>query len=142
MQTSPVERWQPSAVRISDSQPSSERILLVEDEPIVRDFLAALLRRHGYEVVDSATPEDALEWLEAGRPVDLLITDIVMPGMNGWDLAKLAKQQRPTLRLLYMSGYADQFAVAATRLQPGATFLQKPFTITEMTDKVKSVLAC
>jgi two-component system, cell cycle sensor histidine kinase and response regulator CckA len=118
-----------------------ERVLLVEDDVMVRRLVRETLRSRGYQVVDAGSAEDALQFLENEiRPVDLLLTDLVMPGMGGRRLAELLKARWPGLPVLYMSGYSEDMAFRHGRLEPDAAFLPKPFSVEELLAKVRRVI--
>jgi CheY-like chemotaxis protein len=117
----------------------SERILLVEDDESVKTLLTEQLRAQGYTVTDVADPTQAIE-LAHDADCDLLITDVVMPEMNGRELAERLVAQRPQLKVIYMSGYTDQAIVERGILIQDINFLQKPFDSTEMVTKVRDVL--
>jgi two-component system cell cycle sensor histidine kinase/response regulator CckA len=114
-------------------------ILLAEDEPLLRELGETILRQAGYEVL-TAPNSPALEQLIATHQgsVDLLLTDVVMPGMSGPELVHIVRDRWPTIRVLYMSGYADD---DIEDLDRDAGFLQKPFTPAELTAKIAEVLA-
>jgi PAS domain S-box-containing protein len=115
-----------------------ERVLLVEDEEIVRRLLAEILRRQGYDVAEAAEPVEALQHWRAGRS-DVLVTDVVMPEMSGPELAERLLAECPDLRVVYMSGYTSG-SLADSVLTPGVVFLQKPFRLDELALKVREVL--
>jgi two-component system cell cycle sensor histidine kinase/response regulator CckA len=116
-------------------------VLLVEDEDPVRAFAARALRLRGYEVAEAATAEEAMELLEdAGRPVDLLVSDVVMPGMDGPTFAARARELRPGLRLVFISGYAEE-SFRKNLTEADFLFLPKPFSLNELTAKVKEALS-
>jgi len=118
-----------------------ETILLVEDEPALRKLACEVLRRAGYQVMATAGGEEAVRACEQARePVALLITDLVMPGMSGRELAGRLEALRPELRVLYMSGYSNHAALAAGILEGQVPFLQKPFTPGALAEKVRQVL--
>src|SRR5213592_1044324 len=119
----------------------SETILLVEDEHLVRLLARKVLERAGYRVLVAAGGAEALDLAEryAGT-IHLLLTDVVMPGMNGRELIRRLAPLRPDLRVLYMSGYADEAVAQHGVLDPGTAFLQKPFTPGGLADKVRGVL--
>ncbi len=120
----------------------SETILVVEDEPVLRNLVRRLLGRSGYNVLVAADADEAIEASDAhSSPIDLLLTDVVMPGrMNGRDLARLLSSRRPQMRVLYMSGYAENAIVHHGVLDPAVAFLPKPFNPSTLIAKVQSVL--
>lgn len=116
-----------------------ELILLVEDEQVILRLTRAMLEKLGYSVIAAGTPGEALQLMEAqSTPIQLLLTDVVMPEMNGRDLATILAQQYPNLRHLYMSGY-DSDRISQEDAM-GMYFLQKPFGIEELAAKVRAVL--
>jgi PAS domain S-box-containing protein len=118
-----------------------ETILLVEDEENVRDMTAQALRRAGYQVAQASSGEEALEMVVTKRwSFQLLITDIVMPGLRGTEVAEKLMAMVPGLRVLYMSGYTDNAMFHQKLLGPGAAFMQKPFTLNVLEEKVAQVL--
>jgi two-component system cell cycle sensor histidine kinase/response regulator CckA len=119
----------------------SETILLVEDEDQVRNVACGILRRHGYTVIHARGGEEAL-LLIANRTgtIDLLMTDVVMPGMSGPELAKRLGEVRPNTRVLCMSGYTDDAAVRHGVIDAELAYLQKPLTVETLTRKVREVL--
>ncbi|MFL5302232.1 MAG: response regulator, partial [Anaeromyxobacteraceae bacterium] len=118
----------------------TESILLVEDDPQVRDVTARSLRAGGYRVVVAASGRDALR-LDAAAVagVQLLVTDVVMPGIDGRALADELRRGHPSLRVLYVSGYT-QDALGKRVLEPGIEFLPKPFTAPSLLARVRAVL--
>jgi DNA-binding NtrC family response regulator len=120
---------------------SSERVLVVEDERAVRYLVNTILGRAGYTVLEAASPEEADRFLnDASSAVDLLITDVVLPGESGPQLFDRAARNRPNLRVLYMSGYTDDAVSRERLLAPGVAFIQKPFTAEDLARKVREVL--
>ena len=118
-----------------------ETILVVEDEDEVRKLAVGILSKQGYKVLDASHGGDAMLMLEENRePIHLLLTDVVMPGINGPDFARRMKFVHPDLRVLYMSGYADNVIFQHGILDKAMAFLQKPFTIERLTGKVREVL--
>jgi len=116
-------------------------ILLVEDEDPVRTFAARALRNKGYTVLEAGTGETALEVMRDEPTLSLLITDMVMPGMDGATLARKAREQRPDLRVIIISGYSEDAARGDILDQPHIHFLPKPFSLKLLAETVKSVLA-
>lgn len=118
-----------------------ETILLVEDEPTLLDLSAAMLQALGYTVLSAAGPAEALRLVGEHAAIDLLVTDVIMPGMNGKDLARQALQLQPAMRCLFMSGYTADVIAHQGVLEQGVQFIQKPFSIMTMATKVREVLA-
>jgi two-component system cell cycle sensor histidine kinase/response regulator CckA len=119
----------------------SETVLLVEDEAALRPLLRAALEGGGYRVFDAASAEAALSLAGAlGAPIDLLLTDLVMPGFSGPELASRLAAIRPELRVLFMSAYSGNLVGLRNVLPPGAEFLGKPFTLNGLLEKVREVL--
>ncbi len=117
-------------------------ILVVEDEAGIRALVRKILRRQGYEVLEAANGQDALALCrEHGQRVELLITDVLMPQMGGRELVERLQTQGHDMKVLYVSGYTDDATVYSGDLPPGTAFLQKPFTLGSLLDKVKEVLA-
>ena len=117
-----------------------ESVLLVEDEAPVRELVRRVLERAGYRVHTAALPGEALQVLDAGEDVDLLLTDVVMPEMSGYQLAALVRRDRPGIRTLFISGYAHAAAQAALSVDGDAVLLQKPFAPSELARAVRHVL--
>lgn len=119
-----------------------ETILLVDDDAAVRTVLARILTRAGYDVLPAGSPADA-EVIAAGHPgaIHLLITDLVMPDMNGGELARRLLAARPGARVLYTSGYTSETAIHHGLLLPDVPFLPKPFTVDAVVPKVREALA-
>jgi DNA-binding NtrC family response regulator len=114
---------------------------VVEDEEGVRVLVRTILAAHGYTVLEAARGKEALKLLaDRTTPVDLIITDVVMPEMSGRELALGAVRLSPGTKVLYMSGYTDEAIVQHGVLDPGIPFLQKPFTHDALTTKIREVL--
>jgi two-component system cell cycle sensor histidine kinase/response regulator CckA len=119
----------------------SETLLLVEDEEMVRQLVARVLRDLGYEVFETSSGDEALSLSDSlDREIDLLVTDVVMPGMSGSELAEILSTKRPTTRVLFMSGYTDEAIVHHGVLDGVAEFIGKPFTPRELAHKIRGVL--
>jgi len=115
-------------------------VLLVEDERTLRKLTRKMLTEVGLTVLEAENGLQAIEMAERTEsPIDLLLTDIVMPGMSGWALAETLSSQRPEMRVLYMSGYPDGVIARHGIAGPGITILQKPFTSDELTRRVEEV---
>jgi PAS domain S-box-containing protein len=119
----------------------SETILLCEDDAKIRTLVEKMLRKHGYQVLVAQTPEEALRMAaDRGDAIDLLLTDVVMPHMSGFELAKALAVKRPEIKVLYMSGYTDTHIAGAPELPENMPFLQKPFTTAGLHELVRQVL--
>jgi len=118
----------------------TERIVLVEDDSLLRGMAADILGSQGYTVYPVASVTDFASVLQKLPPCDLLLTDVVMPKMRGPEIARLAAQKWPGLRVLYMSGYTTNAIVHHGVLDEGLFFLQKPFTPAALVAKVREVL--
>jgi two-component system, cell cycle sensor histidine kinase and response regulator CckA len=116
-------------------------VLIVEDEPGIRALVQKFLRKHGYEILEAANGAEALEIVQKHRKaVDLLITDMIMPQMGGRELVDTLRAKGRDLRILYISGYTDDSTVYAAELPPGSAFLQKPFTLNSLLERVRGLL--
>ena len=116
-------------------------ILLVEDDEIMRSLTRQLLQEHGYTVVEADDGKSALEWAESHpQPVDLLLTDVVMRRMSGPELVERLHPSRPTLKVVYMSGYTGELIAEREMLQRGITLLEKPFSRTALLNTIHATL--
>jgi two-component system cell cycle sensor histidine kinase/response regulator CckA len=119
----------------------SGTILLVEDEEAVRKLTSRILSKHGYSVLEAGGPEEGLRvWQERGQDVDLLVTDVVMPGMSGSALAGRMQEGQPGLKVVYVSGYTDDFVARQGVLEEGVVLVEKPFTAEALLRKVREAL--
>src|SRR5207253_8969627 len=120
----------------------NETVLIVEDNDTVRELLCKTLARHGYTVLEAASGDEALALAHRHeRPVDLLITDVVMPRMSGRQLADQLKSWQPGLRVLFVSGYTVHILEQPESPEEEPAFLQKPFTPDVLLRKMREVLA-
>jgi two-component system cell cycle sensor histidine kinase/response regulator CckA len=118
-----------------------ETILLVEDEATLRAIAREILEEDGYRVIEATGPHEAIEMARRHpQPIHLLLTDVVMPGMNGRVLAESLMATRPALRVLYMSGYTDDVIAHRGVFESGAHFLAKPFTVLALLGRVRAAL--
>jgi signal transduction histidine kinase/CheY-like chemotaxis protein len=137
---------QPAESAGADKRPSSvqrgtETILLVEDDPQLRQLSSSVLAHCGYKVLAASSPEEGLEVCRANhQEIRLLVTDVVMPRMNGRQLAEQVLKISPQTRVLYISGYTNNAIVHYGVLDPGLWFLPKPFTLSALIAKVREVL--
>ncbi len=135
-----------SPARLKKTSPEfgwgSETILLVEDEPALRDVTCARLCQLGYKVIEAACPSEAIRAFTANaRDIDLLLTDVVMPEMNGRMLADQLREKCPDLPVLYMSGYTDDEILRQGVQEAAAMIVSKPFTIEALSSRIRDVLA-
>ncbi len=136
----PVEEIKPP-IAVIDSHFGSETILLVEDEEMLRDLARRILQMHGYEVLEARNGAEALKLAKQYHAsIDLLLTDMVMPQLSGWELASRLKRLRPNIHILYMSGYTHNSKEMEEALQLSQEFIQKPFTLKNLTAKIRQVL--
>ncbi len=131
----------PAAEAPTDNLGGTETILLVEDADALRKLARSFLVDHGFQVIVASNGEEAIHVAERhGRPIDLLVTDVVMPGMNGRALADRLLAKQPKLKVLYISGYTDSFIAGHGVLEEGTFLLHKPFTEEVLVRKVRDVL--
>jgi CheY-like chemotaxis protein len=122
-------------------QPGHETILLVEDEAALLEVYSTMLRRSGYQVLAARSPGEAIALAGQHRgALDLLITDVVMPEMNGWSLARTIVSLFPKIRCLFMSGYSADVIAHQGHIEPGVFFLQKPVRARELLAMVQTLL--
>jgi two-component system cell cycle sensor histidine kinase/response regulator CckA len=123
------------------SEPTTAVILVVDDDVAVREVAARVLRRAGYRVLEAGDGSEALEVARSQvGPLDLLLTDVVMPGMNGRELAERLTQEHPGTRLLYMSAYTEDEVILRGVRVAEMNFLYKPFSLEGLTDAVRQAL--
>jgi len=128
-------------VDVSAPLGGAETILLVEDDPRVREFTVSALKELGYTVLPYARGEDAMSALEKGaQTIDLLLTDVILPGMNGRVLAEAVQRMRPGVKILFASGYTDNIIVRHGVLEEGIHFIGKPFSVHALARKIREVL--
>ncbi|TPG48407.1 hybrid sensor histidine kinase/response regulator [Roseomonas nepalensis] len=120
---------------------NGEVVLVVEDETVVRDLVVEVLAELGYRALQAADGPAALQILESRARIDLLVTDVGLPGLNGRQLADAARRHRPGLRVLFMTGYAENAAVDAGFLEPGMELITKPFAIEGLAARIRSMIA-
>ena len=133
----PASPQAPSPVALGDGQ----SILVVEDDPQVRMLVTVVLEELGYAVDVVGDADAALPILASPRRIDLLVTDVGLPGLNGRQLAEVARQSRPHLPVLFMTGYAEKAQERAAFLDPGMSMIAKPFLLDAFSDAVRTALA-
>jgi CheY-like chemotaxis protein len=119
-----------------------EKVLLVDDEPSVRLLITETLEELGYDWLEAADGAAALKFLQSTRRIDLLITDVGLPGgMNGRQLADAALVARPALKVLFITGYAETAVIGNGSLQPGMHIVTKPFALETLGRRIKEIIA-
>jgi two-component system cell cycle sensor histidine kinase/response regulator CckA len=130
----------PVPVLVRGAHPGTETVLVVEDSEGLRRLASRLLEQQGYSVLVAANAEEARRVFEGNRSIDVLLTDVVMPGGSGPELTKWLVEQRPGLHVIYMSGYTEDAIVQHGVLKAGIAFLHKPFTAETLGRKIREVL--
>lgn len=120
---------------------SGETVLIVEDDASVRLLVVDVLAELGYVAIEAGDSSEAIPLLQSAARIDLLISDVGLPGLNGRQLAEIARQSRPQLRILFITGYAASAAVRADFLAPGMDMLTKPFDMDDLANKIRTMLA-
>jgi PAS domain S-box-containing protein len=115
-------------------------VLVVEDDPQVRMLILEVLRDLNYSAIEASDPEQALAALGRRQRIDLMVSDVGLPGMNGRQLAEIARADRPQLKVLFMTGYAADAAVRRDFLEPGMEMLTKPFGLETLTNKIREMI--
>ncbi|MFC4594685.1 MULTISPECIES: GAF domain-containing protein [Sphingobium] len=139
--TGDAEGTQEDRVTAHDLSASGQTILVVEDDDAVRAYSVETLRELGYRALEAADGHAALRLIEAdGQSIDLLFTDVVMPGMSGKDLSERARTLKPDLKILYTSGYTRDGFLRDGKLDPGIALLPKPFTLQDLASRLRDIL--
>ena len=124
---------------MSDEQ--SPKVLVVDDEPEIRKLVTAMLARNGYRVLSADSGENALRLFKSNPDTDLLLTDVVSPGMSGPMIADQISALKPDIKVLFMSGYDGTQVVQRYVVEKGYSLLTKPFSIEQLESKVRAVLS-
>jgi len=120
----------------------NERILIVEDDALVRQYVVTQIKSLGYDTLEAANAAEALTLIDDNADIDLLFTDVIMPGaMNGRQLADEAATRRPALKTLFTSGYTENAIVHHGRLDSGVLLLAKPYRKSELARMIRTALA-
>jgi PAS domain S-box-containing protein len=140
-ESSPVANDPPDHRELPDRTAGGETVLVVDDEPAVRALVAEVLTDQGYRVLTADRGAVALDILRTRQTIDLLVSDVGLPGgMNGRQLADAARSLRPGLKVLFVTGYAENAALGNGQLEPGMHVLTKPFSIPSLSERVKELL--
>jgi CheY-like chemotaxis protein len=129
-----------SSSRAAPRSITGGRVLVVDDEPLVRMLVLEVLEESGYESYDAGDGISALEILKSDAAIDLLITDVGMPGMHGRELAEAARALRPGLKVLFITGYAENAVINHELLEAGMQILTKPFAMDALGEKVREMI--
>ena len=130
-----------STAKVSIGKKGHETVVVAEDDDGVRELTFDILQKHGYRVITASNTGELFQALhDYDGSVDMLLTDVIMPGMNGRELFEKLKSSYPELKVIFMSGYTDDVIAHHGILEEGMHFIQKPFSINLLTDKVRSVL--
>jgi CheY-like chemotaxis protein len=119
---------------------AGETVLVVEDEPVIRDLIVEVLGDLGYRVLEAADGPSGLKVLQSRKRIDLVVTDVGLPGLNGRQLADHARERRPELKVLFITGYAENATIASGFLEPGMEMLTKPFAVQALATKVRLMI--
>ncbi|PUA43290.1 hybrid sensor histidine kinase/response regulator [Pseudomonas protegens] len=142
LHSAPPATAEPAGIPPAPQAMAGESVMVVEDDPAVRMLVLNVLNELGYRAFEAEDARSALPLLESPTRIDLLVTDVGLPGMNGRQLAEIARQQRPGLKVLFMTGYAEKAAERQGFLEPGMDLLAKPFSIEELAQKIRQMIGC
>jgi PAS domain S-box-containing protein len=132
---------QASIVRAAEHAATGETVLVVEDEPVVRGVILEMLQDQGYRTLEAVDGPSGLRILRRDQRIDLLVTDVGLPGMNGRQLADQARETRPGLKILFITGYAESVAISDGFLQPGMEMITKPFELDNLARRIRAMVS-
>jgi CheY-like chemotaxis protein len=135
-----AERPLPPAMQREAPHGDGETVLLVEDEPSVRLLIAEILRDLGYALIEAANAEAALPILASNVRLDLMITDVGLPGVDGRQLAEIGRQHRPDLKVLFVTGYAEHATIRGDFLASGMKMVTKPFSLDAVAVTIREMI--
>src|SRR3954468_18146778 len=130
-----------SAAKLPKHAGSGETVLVIEDEPVVRGVILEMLAEQGYRTLEAIDGPSGLKILRSDEPVDLLVTDVGLPGMNGRQVADQARETRPELKVLFITGYAESVAMSEGFLQPGMEMITKPFDLDHLAWRIRGMIS-
>ncbi len=130
-----------AAARAAEHVSTGETVLVVEDEPVVRSVILEMLAEQGYRTREAADGPSGLNILRSDTPIDLLVTDVGLPGMNGRQLADQARELRPGLKILFITGYAESAAISQGFLQAGMQMITKPFDLDHLAQRIRAMVS-
>jgi CheY-like chemotaxis protein len=119
---------------------AGETVLVVEDEPVIRNLIVEVLQDLGYRALEASDGPAGLKILQSRQHVDLLVTDVGLPGINGRQLADAARETRPHLKVLFITGYAENATLANGFLDPGMQMITKPFAVEALATRIRSMI--
>jgi hypothetical protein len=128
-----------SAAKAAEHVATGETVLVVEDEPVVRGVILEMLGEQGYHTLEAIDGPSGLQILRANNQIDLLVTDVGLPGINGRQLADQARETRPDLKILFITGYAESAAMSDDFLQPGMEMITKPFDLDHLSRRIRAM---
>jgi PAS domain S-box-containing protein len=129
------------AVKAAEHAATGETVLVVEDEPVVRGVILEMLHDQGYRTLEAVDGPSGLRILRRDERIDLLVTDVGLPGMNGRQLADQARETRPELKILFITGYAESVAISDGFLQPGMEMITKPFELDNLARRIRAMVS-
>jgi PAS domain S-box-containing protein len=127
------------AAKAAEHVATGETVLVVEDEPVVRGVILEMLGEQGYHTLEAIDGHSGLQMLRANNQIDLLVTDVGLPGINGRQLADQARETRPDLKILFITGYAESAAMSDDFLQPGMEMITKPFDLDHLSRRIRAM---
>jgi CheY-like chemotaxis protein len=127
---------------LAETQPDSagETVLVVEDDAQVRMLILEVLRDLKYRALEASSPEQALAAIDSHGRIDLMISDVGLPGLNGRQLAEIARKRKPDLKILFITGYAAQAGIRGEFLDAGMDMMMKPFALDALTEKIREMI--
>ena len=136
-----IAEWKPNCISEPRSASRSLKVLVVEDEQPLRKLIVTMLEKIGYTVLTSSSTEEAIEIFSREKnQIDLLVSDVVMPGINGIDLQKILLSKKPALKTLFISGFPVEVMASKGLTDATIPFLLKPFTMASLAEKIKEIL--
>jgi CheY-like chemotaxis protein len=129
------------ALRATQHASTGETVLVVEDEPVVRGVILEMLGEQGYRTLEAVDGPSGLRILRTQQRVDLLVTDVGLPGMNGRQLADQARETRPGLKILFITGYAESVAISDGFLESGMEMITKPFDLDNLSRRIRAMVS-
>ncbi len=130
-----------ASVATAEHAATGETVLVVEDEPVVRGVVLEMLAEQGYRTLEAVDGPSGLKILRSDQRIDLLVTDVGLPGMNGRQVADQARESRADLKILFITGYAESVAIADGFLQPGMEMITKPFDLDHLAQRIRAMVS-